>query len=90
MKLLNKNECQESFVSKAFKGIVINYNLPQAQHQMYMACTPPTFSLEGGGRNFETLYAKCLEHSCFSSRLSLKQLASHVSADTLQLIFPGM
>ena len=48
MKLLNKNECQESFVSKAFKGIVINYNLPQAQHQMYMACTPPTFSLEGG------------------------------------------
>ena len=49
MKLLNKNECQESFVSKAFKGIVINYNLPQAQHQMYMACTPPTFSLEGGG-----------------------------------------
>lgn len=49
MKLLNKNECQESFVGKAFKGIVINYNLPQAQHQMYMACTPPTFSLEGGG-----------------------------------------
>lgn len=47
MKLLN--ECQESFVSKAFKGIVINYNLPQAQYQMYMACAPPTFSLEGGG-----------------------------------------
>ena len=49
MKLLNKNECQESFVSKAFKGIVINYNLPQAQHQMYMACTPPTFGWGGGG-----------------------------------------
>ena len=41
MQLLNKNECQKSFVSKAFKGIVINDNLPQAQHQMYMACTPP-------------------------------------------------
>ena len=49
MQLLNKNECQKSFVSKAFKGIVINDNLPQAQHQMYMACTPPPFSLEGEG-----------------------------------------
>ena len=71
MKLLNKNECQESFVSKAFKGIVINYNLPQAQHQMYMACTPPTFSLEGGGegrggKNFRKAFAgglEILEHS---------------------------
>ena len=49
MQLLNKNECQKSFVSKAFKGIVINDNLPQAQHQMYMACTPPPFQLGGGG-----------------------------------------
>ena len=27
---------------------------------------------------------------CFSSRPFLKQLAAHVSADTLQLKFPGM
>ena len=33
---------------------------------------------------------KCLEHCCFSSRHFLKQLASHVSADTLQLKFLGM
>ena len=44
MKLLN--ECQESFVSKAFKGIVINYNLPQAQR-------PPPFQRGGGGGDLE-------------------------------------
>ena len=32
---------------------------------------------------------KSLEHSV-SSRPFLKQLASHVSADTLQMKFPGM
>ena len=70
MQLLNKNECQKSFVSKAFKGIVINDNLPQAQHQMYMACTPPPFQLGGGGgKNFRKVFAgglEILKHSILS------------------------
>ena len=36
------------------------------------------------------IWCKCLEYSCFSSKPFLKQLASHVSATTLQLKFPGM
>ena len=35
-------------------------------------------------------WCKCLEHYCFSSKPFLKQLASDVSAATLQLKFPGM
>ena len=36
------------------------------------------------------IWCKCLEHCCFSSKHFLKQVASHVSAATLQLKFPGM
>ena len=36
------------------------------------------------------IWRKCLEHCCFSSKPFLKQLASDVSAATLQLKFPGM
>ena len=32
----------------------------------------------------------CQVFGCFSSRPFLKQLAAHVSADILQLKFPGM
>ena len=35
-------------------------------------------------------WCKCLEHCCFSKKPFLKQLASHVSATTLQLKFIGM
>ena len=34
MQVLNKNGYQQSLISKACKGIMINHNLPQAQHQM--------------------------------------------------------
>ena len=37
------------------------------------------------------IWSKCLEHSVvFPVNLFLKQLASHISAATLQLKFPGM
>ena len=48
----------------------------------------------GQVRNFLSfsmlICCKCLEHCCFSSRPFLKQLASHISAHTLQLKFLGM